>query len=309
MGKDSVFSKRYYWLLLPTSPASNPEYMETHKIKTIKSRYGVRASNGLTAILKIGETENIESFTNSLLLNEKYTKPSDIVVETSSYTRDEWLEMYMMDQVIAILEIEKYTSYITKYLNDEHNIPYSLFYKRFWDKVLSSADFDGIQGEMIKEYIDEGKAKLNETSDLPIDTFKNSIFGVYGRFEPMMNIAININRYTFYKRIYDFIVKEFGEIPGIYDLCMYSFNMIKFIDYEPNVTKFETEYNWDKYFKTKELTKGKFINIPLDTTYSGANHKITWHNLPMEQRLKEYFLKICSDNSSKLFKHVEIQDV
>lgn len=309
MGQDSVFSKRYWWILLPTTPASTPEYIEKHKIKTIKSRYGVRASNGVGSILRIGQTENIDGYTNSLLLDDKYTKPSDIVVETSSYTREEWLEMYMMDQLIAVLEIEHYTNSITKYLNDEHGISYSMFYRKLWEKVIVNADFPDVQGQMLREYLDEARAKLNETSNLAIDTYENSMFNVYGVFEPMFNIMIHINRYTFYKRISDFIIDEFGDIPGIHDLCMWSCNMIKFVDYIPGGTTFESEYNWVEYFKTKTLSKGRFINRPLDTTFGRSNDEIRWHTLPMEDKLKEYFLKICSDQTSKVFANVEIQHV
>lgn len=303
MGKDSVFSKRYYWLLLPTAPAADPEYMKKFNIKTIKLKYGIKASFGLQNILTVGEEE---LDTKSILLRPEYTEPTDVVVETSTYTREEWFEMYMMDQIISALEVEEYIDSITKYLNTEFGIAYSDFYRELW-KEINNGLFDGLQNEMMVDYINEGIEKVNGRGEVSLDHFTNKFFNVYGRLETMMNIMININRSKFYERIGMFIQKTFVEDERVEDLIRWSANMIMFLDYEPGKTSFTSKYNWWKYFQTGELEGGGFVNKPMDTLYSSDNKPIDWIQYEMEERVKKYFLVLCSSvNYPKKFKHMEI---
>ncbi len=117
---DGWLTERFVWILLSRSPASKPEYIEKYKIKTAQVKYPY-----LRAIRQNVRTEY------SILHDEKYQGVFEIVVETSSYTRGEWVQMYFMDKFAGGLECCGITASLRKVCENK-GIPASQFYKLCW---------------------------------------------------------------------------------------------------------------------------------------------------------------------------------
>jgi hypothetical protein len=81
-------------------------------------------------------------------------------------------------------------------------------------------------------------------------------------------------------------------------------NSVKWIDYDPTKpTSFVTQFDWT----SDELVEGTYINTPSDTLYSNENMDIDWHLLAMEDRVKQYFIRLCAlHGSNKMFEHLRV---
>ena len=101
--------------------------------------------------------------------------------------------------------------------------------------------------------------------------------------------------------------EEFGQDEVLHDLVSWNANMIKWIDYTPNRTLFESEYDWVNWNVSKILHKKRTIYEPQDIVYS-ENKIIDWHYKDMKARILENFLPMCSDDStnSRLFQNVKV---
>lgn len=86
---DSWFIPRNILTILPNSEMGTPEYQEKFSIKTVE----------------VGSTENEESdmvhVSNSVI--SKYRSNLDIVIETYSYTAEDWKEMFFMNRAQRVL--------------------------------------------------------------------------------------------------------------------------------------------------------------------------------------------------------------
>jgi len=90
IGSKNCWEKmRNVFTLLPDSPANEKAYIEKHKIKTAK----------------VGTMENEENIimqvTNSVI--NKYKSYAILVVETYSYTKEDWKEMFLMNRMQRLL--------------------------------------------------------------------------------------------------------------------------------------------------------------------------------------------------------------
>lgn len=127
---EAWLSERYVWTLLPRSPASKPEYVEKYKLKTVPVRY----IHYNTLKQKLRD----EYY---LLDDPQFQGRFDIVIETSTYTKNEWLEMYFMDNFARATEPAKITTALRKKLEKE-NISAGEFFRACW-RALQNMDENG----------------------------------------------------------------------------------------------------------------------------------------------------------------------
>lgn len=113
-------SERYVWTLLPRSPASKPEYVQKYQIKTVPVRY----IHYNTLKQKLRD----EYY---LLDDLKYQGRFDIVIETSTYTKQEWLQMYFMDNFARATEPAKITTALRNKLAQE-GVSAGQFFRSCW---------------------------------------------------------------------------------------------------------------------------------------------------------------------------------
>ena len=306
MCQEFSFGSRYVWHLLPTTPAAKTEYREKYDIKTIKLK-------------NVWRPEFNSDYANkSILFKDTYIEPTDIVVETNSYTKEEWCEMFIMDRIITSMEVEGFTTYIAKYVNNIMGIPYSVFYNRMWNTLINNDDYlphhqQSIYTKIISEVnerISNGFAEDIEHYKLP-DSYDLDFYASIIRLNKM---AIHIDRNSFYKGLSRWAINEFGNDEGLLDIIKWTANSIMFIDYDPeNPESYETNFNWVKWIETGILESSKCINTPRDKVRKRSKVNITpiiWNKYPMKERINKFFLSLCSEPERYLlFREIEVTHV
>ncbi len=123
----------------------------------------------------------------------------------------------------------------------------------------------------------------------------------------MVNVAINLDRFEFYKQLNNFIVDKLGYDEGLEDLCQFTANNVKWIDYDPDHPfTFKSKYDWQHWKITGELIKKNVSYTPKDRTYSRDNYDIEWHKHDINIRINSYFLPLCTgEDHSKFFVNLE----
>ncbi len=128
---DAWLSERYVWSLLAKSPAAKPEYKEKYKLKTVPVRY--------THYNTLKQLTKKEYY---LLDDPQYQGYFDLVIETSTYTKQEWLQMYFMDNFVRGVECLNVTTTLRQAC-ETLGLSASEFYKRCWaalEKMKSSGN-------------------------------------------------------------------------------------------------------------------------------------------------------------------------
>jgi len=299
-----TFGKRYVWHLLPTTPASKAEYREKFKIQTLKTSFGMRSTNdGTFTILKKHFVENL-NVARDLVVDPEWMCPTEIVIETMSYSKEEWLTMFLMDYVVHQAEVGELLSSITKYMAST-GIPHSVFYRKLWDSFLF-AEGNGLtptQNILLQSMWQQGLEKIQKDEAVDFEYFdvpENFPFQVRCLAGPLFNIMLYSNIKAFYIALARWCNMQFGEDPIRDDLIVYTSSMIKNINYTPNQYTFSTEYDWSKY-----RTNGVFVKRP--TTYQ-PNDLVLWGEMTdINTRIKQHFLSICSNmNGTKLFEKIKV---
>lgn len=302
MIQSDVFWERYAWHLLPTSPASDPVYMDKFKIEAIDAPMAP-AQGGAYHSKFVGDT----GFANihGLVSDPAYAKLPKIVVATSSYTREDYVEMMVLDGIIVTMETERYLSRLTRYLKNNKGITYGKFYRTFYHNIHKY--LNPIQSSILNGIILQAHEKVQGKSNVDFEYYRleNLPWDIYGKIPTLLNVMININRARFYDAIKQFVFAEFGEDDKIEDLINWMINSVKWIDYDPtNVIPFVSEYDWTK----EESERSKYLNTPLDTVYSREDWLIDWHTYPIDQRINKYFIMLCSlHGTEKIFKQMRVE--
>ncbi len=305
LAKQNMFWEKYPWHLLPTSPASNPAYLSKYKIKTIEQF----SDDSKAAIIKASSFENGDMVViNGLVNHPEYAQKSEIVVETYSYTRDDYAEMLVSDGIVFVMETEGYLRRLTQYLSTT-GVPQSLFYKQFYSQFIHGGYLTDIQFSVLKSIILQAQDKVKAKSTHNFEYFKleGLPWQLYGKIQAIINVMVNINREAFFHAVHRWVIDEFGPDEKLDDLIKFCCNTILWIDHDPtNPASFTTQYDWT----TDTPTLGPVINTPLDTTYSNRSFVIDWHTMSMQDRIAKYFLRLCAiHGDDKIFQNIEVKYV
>lgn len=251
-GLDIGKSKPVPWVLLPEAPAFAPAMRERFKVKTINKLFDFNPK------LKDGRT--IEYPASSIAsLSKSWINPTiETVIETYSYTKDDWIRMRNIFSWTLAGEVLGLNEFFIKYLNTEHNINPSNLYKLIVDKSYKN-EFK------ISELDTISKLEREHSYDwLNIDSVRDALIdmGPFWPFEIPSQTALafvmlsNINE--FYKMLGTHYATLLGD-DKILDLTNYLANATVDINYNPSIGRiFTTQYNWLKYFNTGVLESGKF---------------------------------------------------
>lgn len=313
----NIVASRYIWHFLPTAPAANKHYMKQFKIETMRLS---RDASFNTAFNYEGVIDKNKVFkfngVRNLLLDDRYKEPTDIVVSTSSYTKDEWVEMWLMDNLYYSLESRGYLSYITQYMKNIRGITASQFYRSFFSKFMQDEKYlSDKQFTLMQNFIETYKKRVNAEDtksdfyyiDIPEELNLNLKMSI----QSYLLFMINYDRNSFYKSLKRWIIDEFGWDEKLDDFIFWMANMIKWLDYDPSANSyFKTKYDWFNYFENgKELQESEYKNFPMDKKYGEAKREIDWHKYDMKNRVQRMFFVLCSEYSTypDTFREVKVE--
>ena len=294
-----TFGRRYIWHLLPTTPASKTEYRNKFKIQSLKTSFGMRSTVDGGSVIVRKKFSEASLGHRHLVVDPEWMYPTEIVIETSSYTKEQWWNMFLMDHIIQQTEVGGLLSLITKYMT-EMGIPHSVFYRKFWESFLYGErnGLTNTQNNLLNSIKEQGSAKLQkkEVVDFEyLDAPEGFPFQVRCLPGPMFNIMVYSNVGVFYNALIQWCNNQFGEDAIRSDLISYVACMVKTISYTPNQYTFSTNYDWSKYNRDNIIVKRITNYRPTDS--------VRWSDIPdLNTRIKQYFLTLCSNvNTSKLF--------
>ncbi len=160
---DAWLSERYVWTLLSKSPAADPKYIEKYKIKTVPVKY-----------THYNTFKQAAKKSYYLLDDEKYQGTFNIVVQTSSYTQDQWIQMYIMDNFVRGWECIGLTTGI-RILLENLEIKPAAFYEAIWIWLESLMD---TPGSKMKNLIFKIKCALEGTETFSFYDFNGEKLGL-----------------------------------------------------------------------------------------------------------------------------------
>ena len=287
-----TFGRRYIWHLLPTTPASKPEYRKRFSIKSLKTSFGMRSTvDGGSVIIKKKLDEQPVGIRH-LVIDPEWMEPTEIVIETSSYTREEWLNMFLLDHIILQTEVGQILQPITKYLASS-GINHSTFYRKFWETFLyGNNKMTIVQNQLLQTMKTQGLKKLQQDEVVDFEYYdlpENFPFQVRSLPGPLFNMIVYLNTSTFYFALQQWCAEQFGEDAIRDDLIVYVASSLKTISYTPGAYKFTTKYDWSTYMKNNIIQEKKTTYVPQDLA--------EWDkDVDLNTRIRNHFLSLCSNS-------------
>jgi putative methyltransferase len=278
----------YFWALLPTTPAYDPAYREKYKIVTVtgKSSYGPNMGTLRAKSINI--------------VNDTTT---EFVVGSFSYTKEEWIDMHLVQLFTAATQGTGILNLIADYLWHEHNIKYGEFFNTCIQTLLYDQQIDQkLQHDILlyRNKLLDWLAGL--TGDLYIDYSESHPFVL----APSMYYLFVALTQTdeFFKGILISIAKLTLVTDKIIDLCSFSRGRLMDISYNPGRV-IHILYDWPGYIKTSKLeySPTSYALIADTFIYYANEYPITWAHLEFGDDLHERMLKfinlVVADEKSK----------
>lgn len=298
-----TFGRRYIWHLLPTTPASKAEYRDKFKIKSLKTSFGMRSTvdGGFGIIKQQHEEEKVQA--RHMVVEPEWMVPTEIVIETSSYTRKEWVNMFLLDHIILQSEVGEILAPLTKYLS-QRGVKHSTFYRSFWNDFLYGDNkLTQSQNNLLKALKEQAEQKVEQSEVVDFEYFSTPSsypFQIRCVPGPYFNIIFFSNVVAFYMAVLDWCNSKFGKDPIRDDLISFLCGNTKNLTYTPNQYKFTTNYNWLEYIKTGNVVQSKTTYVPQD--------EVEWGNIDdLNIRIRKHFLPLCSNSiKTRFFQDIRV---
>lgn len=284
----STTPQRYTWWLLPTSPAANPEYKNKFKLGTIKN------------VSRWAHNEMDFDFASSrqLIHDPRYGQDTEIVVESSTYTKDDWIEMFLVNEMYYAMISSGLIIAPVKYLeNHRQDVSLSGNLRELMRGILyGNNHLDELQKLMIAdilnqikscihngESVDLTRVQLPKTFPIPGDIAVRAFW----LFVFMIDIrSFYTNLLTWADKIKDPLLKESIE---------WNSEFLITLEYDPTVGKVvQAARDWHDI----TFNKGTIDPAPIEYQISDQHlieggPEIMWHHYPIEYRLIKDFVKYC----------------
>lgn len=130
----------FIWQQLPNAPAMDPEYIEKYKLKAV-DRVPIRTK-----------------FSKHLLSKLEVLGLSSYLVESSTYTRDDWAEMGVYSAFTLMCHNFGFTRYIAHYHRHSLGISYLDFYNRLYEKFKKTNSYSKLKDHLYKFATQDGSS-------------------------------------------------------------------------------------------------------------------------------------------------------
>ena len=292
------------WMLLPGAPAFDPVMREKFQFETIRKMMSTE-----TWSVKTNFTPHSTIFGNA---ESSWTnKNVESVVGTYSYSKDDFVDMYLVNALAGSNENTNINQSLCKYLYQQHGIlPSQIqdFIYRNYIKPGAETN-DQIKALFYKGY----QAMYNWVYD---DNYNQSGIDFHQDFPLRLShytyfaLVMLTNAKHFYEKLCHQMADRYND-SAIVDLGIYLANGVLDSDYNPDLGRvFTTQHDWLKYFQTGVLTPGPCTyqvddkTVFLNQTYQDIN----WHQYPAgsPKQHEQYLYQAVSQIGSNLSKNIKL---
>jgi hypothetical protein len=276
------------------SPANDPAYKQKYAIETVAqdNLYNKLAWQvGSTICFRQEEME--QKKVNNLMLSDLYQSKIYNVVQTSTFTRDDYLEMYMTDRMTYAMDGNDSLYGITRYLWKQRGVAPSTFIKSLWREFFNDPQYIPYIHSIITSCNRKFRRRLDqETIDnLEFFTWPGDS-QLFFRIDLIFWIAVLINPQGFYQSLKQFVNSKGWLDEGLVSLIDFTSAMIKTCDYDPRQGKIvSTNYDWLTWLEDTDvdpICRDIVLDVR-DTTYGPVELDIDWHT---QEHRKQFFTMI-----------------
>lgn len=303
--KKLPFPLSHHWVLLPETPAYDPNYREKYKLVTIKGKSSAGAGGSAPIKQKINKI--VENGVNSAITDIS-DSTSEYVIGTMSYSPNEWVDMNLLQIFTAATQNTQILDLLADYLWDKHQLNYGDFFNLITTNLLTNKKVDKkLQKELNKVKTSILNWMNEESTDIYCDYHKEFAFTLAPVPYCILVILTNID--AFFDGIL-LAIDQFTKIDSsIVDLCYFLKNRLIDINYTPE-KKFETDYNWINYINHKCLDKRRTCYIMYDTQIlaGGKFFDIDWQQYHGTINYYSHFVyRVCYDyKATKISQHLKV---
>ena len=316
------YPKYNTWHLLPNSPASNPNYLEQHKIKSrlcYVAAYPASLADEYIDMDIKGHAKVAVNRTDSI---------TQIVTETYSFTEEDFVHMRSIVSIVQACQtigILKYITYGLKYIK---GVNFDTFYKELYFDFLSNYSTGSIKKIMLNN---QRGCESIYTDDITSVELTQPEFPQGFPFILPSDIYWTISilwwHEDFYKQFETWLAEKHPDWydEQIADLIKYNKNMLPTPDYNPvQGRSWVNIYDWQKWIESNfngvtytnvipgpgEKFLVRYNTYQSTTAYSNTNNTrldMLWYTIDdPKEKLIDYFYKICFGcKANKFFEDVE----
>ncbi|MCP5050864.1 MAG: radical SAM protein [bacterium] len=189
-----------------------------------------------------------------------YKSKSEYIVQSKTFSRDDWIQMYLYDMMVQEFHNGGITRFLAMYLRHTHGIPYSRFYHRLYDHLCR--DETTFTGKLFKKCEDHLRRFVYAPYDDPaieemdVEDLPNSP----NLYKPGEYVLFKF--FTHFSQLWEelgaYIRKTYGEIQNIGSIIHYQREIIITVDYDMRKGKhISLTHDWVDYFKKAKTLTGE----------------------------------------------------
>ena len=256
--------RMYYFCVLPGAPAADPEYIKQNNLKFATVNYFDQSSNS--------KEKNPDQM-------------SDIVISSSSYHLNDWIEMNILGRLVQSLHDLGLVKVLAIYMHN-NNIK---SYRNFYDDLISQLEKD------FEDLLSSLRKSLNEwltLSDSVLNWNPDKVKGL--EIEEKLCLHFLKNKEKFYNSVRQSINNVLNN--KTLDLLNWQKNKIIDMEYDPTVGKVcLSMFNWDKWFDEKNWNNKVELRI---NKYRYVDKQVGVNEWDSQDII---FYRIKKDNRQKMF--------
>lgn len=282
---------RHIWYILPTSPASHKDYINQFKIKTVKTSQIMTTDSAIVTEKDVRYSDNKNKI--------------DVVVETYSYTRRDWITMLLVDRMYSAYKSSGILSLQIKYICKHTNIKMSNFIRDFYTDFLLGNKLHDIQNNILEKTLNEMILKVQSESTTAIDfvplgnTFPGEILA---HLSSIFIIVVMIDPNKFFDELLNWC-KSYYNDEGLLDSILWTKQSLITMDYNSTTNKYvESSYNWFEFLSEDDDLKKQHSKWIVN-----SNLDLQFHKYNVYDRFRKFFLNHCSSiEHNKLYSEYKL---
>lgn len=289
---------RHLWWMLPTAPAADVSYIKQFNIETVKVNLTrLKSVESKTAIFR---NDLLDDISPELIKNPEFSNPTDLVVQTYSYSRDDWVEMVMVQGLLMGFMISGALRTIFKYVHINSDIKLSDFVRKLYNEFFLGNYMHPIQNNIIRVMRDNLLTKVYsvETDNIDYPDLSDALpFDISARISNGGFILQHLDNDAFYNGMLEWAKLNWND-QALHDAIEWSRQSYLSLEYDPTVGRTITaSYDWVGYiFFDKPLAKKDMVWHAKDVNkYSNKGDPIEWHKYSVEDKITKFLFPYSSD--------------